>query len=195
MDHRPLIAGLLLAVIAALAAAPAQADVGAGVAAVPITAAHPLTRGGTHVLPALFVKNTGTVAAVYTISVQRLSEGKGATVPPAWVRFGKNGFLLQAGESTTVPVTVAVPDDAALGDYFSNVVASAAPDSPSGAVSIGAAAATSLSFEVVAAAGPSAPLPPGLMVGVLAVLGVLLLGWWASRRFKLSVQIDRRPSR
>jgi len=126
----------------------AKADVGAGVGASPIVleaVAHP---GHTYRLPGLYVINTGTVSSTYHIHVEHLSPGPSRTVPPAWVQFERNNFLLQPKESASVPMTLSIPADAVSGKYSSDLVAGTVAPSGSGPFVPGAEAATELRFQV-----------------------------------------------
>src|SRR2546423_13412021 len=101
----------------------AEASLGTGVGASPITLADPVRPGQNYQLPSLYVVNTGTEASDYGVHVARLSQGTQRDVPASWVHIGKPRFHLEPNQSTTVPLNLALPDNAPPGDYLTNLVA------------------------------------------------------------------------
>jgi len=179
----------LLAVLAVPATA--QASVGVGIQAGPVRldgAAHP---GGSYALPDVLVVNTGTSAESVSLSIGRVSNGSGRTVPPSWVHL-TGAVTLDARQSARVPLQLVVPSTARPGRYFSDVLVKAgAPNSASGAT-FDAGAATQLAFTV--APGPvSSPwfsVPIWVVPGIGAVLLIAAVAC-LMRRFGVRVRVDR----
>jgi hypothetical protein len=172
--------GPLAAAAAAPAARPTSASVGAGVGAKPIVLEKPASAGQSYTLPALYVVNTGNTRATLRVTVKRLSSGAERNVPTRWVVFGQNALDLAGNQSATVPLELDVPASAAPGTYMTNlVVGTFSAGSQGGGATFGAAAATRLTFSVVA--GARAPLtlpswlPAGLAVMALATILVLVV--------------------
>lgn len=197
-----------LALLMGTGAGVASADLGVGVGASPITLGEPVLAGESYAMPPLYVLNTGTEPARYTISVERISEGEGQPVPPEWIVLGDNRFVLEPRQSAFVPVTLTVPESAPAGSYLTNLVAAAGRPSLGGGTGLGAAAAARLTFTV---AGPSVsvPLPPPLPDSVsiplpspsraplwpavaLALAGALLAASLALRALGFRLHLHRR---
>ncbi|HUB41798.1 MAG TPA: hypothetical protein VMA72_23370 [Streptosporangiaceae bacterium] len=182
----------LLAVLAVPATA--QASVGVGIQAGPVRLAGSAHPGGSYALPDVLVVNTGTGPESVSLSIDRVSDGSGRTVPPSWVHAG-GAVTLDARQSARVPLQLAVPENARPGRYFSDVLVKAgAPNSASGA-SFDAGAATQLAFTVVP--GPVSAPWFSVPIWVLPGIGVvLLIGASAClmRRLGLRVQVDREPA-
>ena len=168
----------------------AKADVGTGVGARPIVLealAHP---GHTYRLPGLYVINTGTVSSTYHIRVEHLSPGPLRTVPPGWVQFERNNFLLRPKESASVPMTLSIPADAASGKYSSDLVAGAVAPSGSGPFIPGAEAATELRFEV---GEGGFPWPwPWWAYAIAATAAVSATAVGMQRRLGFRLRVERR---
>lgn len=208
MFRGPLIA-LPALLASALAVSVASADIGVGVGAAPLILGGPAIAGQTYSMPPLYVVNTGTETARYSITVQRISEGEAQPVPPDWISLGDNEFLLAAQGSAQVAVTLSVPDGTAPGAYLTNLVASAAPPAqPPGGAALGAAAAAKVTFSVAPPLGPSIPLPWGTVfvpwpsflpwplppwVGIAAAAGAVLIALGVVLKLLgVSVQLERR---
>jgi len=180
-------AGLLLSPLAA------SADIGTGVGANPIQLPNPVDAGHVYTMPQLYVVNTGTQAATYSVKVQALAQTGGQTVPAAWIEFGKNDFQLQPKESTVVPIKLDLPNGAPSGSYSSDLlVGTVTPGQQAGGATVGAAAAAKLSFSV-AKPGPHIPWPWPWWAYLAA--GAALLGSGgalAIRRLGLRLQLERR---
>jgi hypothetical protein len=178
-------AGLLL-----LSPVVARADVGAGVGASPVVLGTVAVPGSSYQLPALYVVNTGTVTTTYRVRVQRLSPGPQHAVPAIWVRVEQNDFSLAPKEARSVPLTLSVPPDAALGDYASDLVAGTVNNARGGGAVVGAQAATALQFHV-------GPAPVGLLLppAWLAIAGVLVAALaaavWVQRSYRFRIQLVR----
>jgi hypothetical protein len=189
MIRRPLV-GLVVGAIALGAPVGAAADVGAGVGASPVVLASVARPGHTYQLPALYVVNTGTVVSSYRVRVEPFSTGRERTVPGGWVRFDRNDFPLRPKESTSVPMTLAVPSGAPTGNYMSDLVVGTIPTG-SGTAVLGAQAATHLQFRVGGGANMWWSWP--WWVYAIAAM-VLALGAVAviQRHFGFRVHVDRR---
>lgn len=191
MPSRPAFAALTCAALLVGAPAVARADVGAGVEASPIELASTAQPGGTYQLPSLLVVNTGTVASSYRVGVEQFPPAQGRPVPAGWIVFAVNDFPLQPRQSTRVGLTLTVPDDAATGDYQSDlVVGTVAPSSGTGAIA-SAQAATKLMFTVGEGGGFPWPWP----LWSYAVLGLIVLSALLTllqRRFRFRLHLERR---
>jgi hypothetical protein len=171
-------------------AAPAAASTGAGVAANPVSLAGLAVAGRSYELPGLYVVNTGTDPATYHVQVERLSSATGRDIPSAWVRFGQNDFPLRPGKSAIVPIEVTIPSGAPAGSYGSDLVASASAGD-AGGTTLGAAAATGLSFTVGAGGGFRWPKSSWPYLGLLGI-GLLGTAVFAQRRLGLHLRLERR---
>jgi hypothetical protein len=181
----------ILLALAMAGAIPAAGDTGAGVGANPIVLAEVASAGNTYQLPSLYVVNTGTVPSHYRVKVEQFAPRRGLFVPPSWITFDRNGFLLMPKESTSVKLTLAVPSDAATGKYVSDVVAGTeAATRFSGAVA-GAQAATKLMFTVGTGRGRGFSWPSWiyLLIGCGLALIVLIV---LQRRFGVRLKVERR---
>jgi hypothetical protein len=165
----------LLALLAAgvlVDASSAWATVGVGVQAAPVSMPAPARPGTTSSFPSVYVINTGTQSAEYSLKIERLSTGNERTVPAGWVSFGEENFVLQPHRSTTVGVRLKLPSTADFGQYMTDIVASTTARGSGGAAA-GAAAATKLVFAV------SAPSPRGLSpadIVLIAAGGLVVIG-------------------
>jgi hypothetical protein len=182
----------LLAVLAVPATA--QASVGVGIQAGPVRlngAAHP---GGSYALPDVLVVNTGTSPESVSLSIDRVSNGSGRTVPPSWVH-GNGAVTLAPKQSASVPLQLVVPPTARPGRYFSDVLVKAgAPNSASGAT-FDAGAATGLAFTV--APGPVSSPWFSVPIWVVPGIGVVLLIAAVAclmRRIGVRVRVEREPA-
>lgn len=145
--------------ITAAALAPSGTGVGIGTeyACLPVTA----QPGHSYPLGDVSVEDTGSGGESVSLTVTPVTAGPVAhlaQVPPSWVTFGSSPASLGAGQSASVPVTLAVPAGAAPGPYESSILASAGgtpASGPGGQVRFGAGATTRIVFTV----GPS-PVPP-----------------------------------
>jgi hypothetical protein len=139
------LAGLML-----LAPAAALASIGVGVGTGKIAVREDLKSGGIYKLPPITVFNTGTETASYTMSVT-LNEKQPQLKPePAWFSFSPQQFSLAPGKSRIVSPTINLPLKTRPGDYFAYLEAHPAQTVKKGTTSVGVAAATKLSFHVIA---------------------------------------------
>jgi hypothetical protein len=162
----------------------AVASVGAGVGAAPIIARAPAPAGATAELEPLYVKNTGSAPATYTVRVQRMARYAAHAVPARWVRLAPVTLRLKPGRIAKVSVSLAIPAGAAPGRYTTDLVAATyAPHAP-GQPAIGAAAADKLQFSVSGTAS-SLPILP-IVAGLLAAAILLMAGAIGRRRRALN---------
>ena len=185
----------LFALALALAPAAAGADIGTGVGASPITLDRPAVAGQAYTLPSLYVVNTGSEASYYAVRVERLSKGSASPVPSGWIAFGKNDFPLAPKAFTQVPLRLAVPANAAIGSYLTNLVVTTVAPGQKGGVALGAGAAATLTFSVAAPSGPHLGIPwpwPWWVYGLLALLGLAGAASVVPRWFGIRFQVERR---
>jgi hypothetical protein len=188
------VAGLGVVALAVLGPAPAaQASIGVGIQANPVTLSAAVRAGGSYTLPSLYVVNTGSQAESITVEVKRLSSGTGQTVPASWIKVGSTGGQLQARQQELIPLQLNAPAGAKPGRYRSDLVVtgSAGPAASAGGVQFGAAAATGLEFSIVP--GPVSDdflgLPPWKwwLIGIVALGGLV---WFGVRRSGLRVRFE-----
>lgn len=139
------------------------AQLGAGVGLGKISVNEILTPGGVYKLPDLPIINTGEISAKYKLSVELPAEflAKFPTVErkrqevllKKWVLFNPSQVSLQPKESKNIKVSLALPFDAAQGDYFFYLESAAQIEDSSSSVSLGPAAAAKLYFKVGSAPG------------------------------------------
>jgi hypothetical protein len=139
---------LAAAVIGALAvaAADAHADRGVGVNLGRIRIEDHLKPGGSYSLPVLGVVNTGDEPSEYEVVINHLQGEDKLPPPPGWFSVQPDRFSLEPGRVQTVRIRLTLPTEAEPGDYFAFIEAHLAPTG--GAATVGAAAATQLSFTV-----------------------------------------------
>jgi hypothetical protein len=136
---------LLLAVPGA-----ALASIGVGVGTGKIEVKENLRSGGIYNLPPVTVFNTGSETANYTMAVT-LNEKQPQLKPdPKWFSFSPEKFRLAPGKSRIVTPTLHLPLKTKPGNYFAYLEAHPAQTVKRGTTSVGVAAATKLSFDVVA---------------------------------------------
>jgi len=176
-------------------AAVAQASVGVGIQAGPVSlgsGAHP---GGRYALPAVYVVNTGTQTESLSVRVERLSAGQGRPVPAGWVHAG-GPVRLSHSQSARIPLELVVPATARAGRYLSDVVVHGSAAVTDGSANLGVAAATKLQFTVVpgVVSGSWFSMPGWVVAGIGVVLAIGALAVVA-RRAGLRITIDRDPDR
>jgi hypothetical protein len=174
----------------------AAGDTGAGVGANPIVLSDAARAGTEYQLPSLYVLNTGTVASHYRVVVEQLAPRHGRAVPPSWISFDRNGFMLTPNESTSVKLTLNVPADAPSGRYSSDLVAGTeAGPGTRGAVA-SAQAATKLMFTVGIGGGGGFPWPwpwPWwVYLSIACGLALIVLIIPLQRHYGLRLRVERR---
>ena len=167
----------------------AEASIGIGIQAGPVRlsgAAHP---GGIYSLPRVLVVNTGTQTESVVIEVERVSPGRGLTVPPSWVREAGPTVSLAHDQSSRIPLRLVVPATAKAGSYVSDVIARGSAGLAAGSANLGVAAATKLEFTIVPGAVSGSSLAPAWLIAgigmVFGVLAALIYLRWAGWRIRI----------
>jgi hypothetical protein len=178
-------------VVGAAGSVAASGNTGAGVGANPIVLSAVARPGRVYQLPSLYVVNTGTSPSHYRLKVEQFAPHAGRAVPPSWISFDRNGFLLKAKESTTIELRLTVPSRAATGKYVSDIVAGTeAGTKVSGAVA-SAQAATQLMFTVGTGSASSLRWPwwVYLVIGCGITFIVLIA---LQRHYGVRLKVERR---
>jgi len=173
--------------------ASAGANVGVGITAAPITLTKPAEQGQTYKLPGVYVVNTGSETGAIHVSIASLEKTKHLPIPAAWVTFHPSTVTLAAKKGTVIPITLAIPGNAKLGDYQSDIEASAtSPGNKAGTgTRVGAAAATRFVFTVAKAQPKSFHVPSWVWL-VLAAVVVIALLVWLVRASGLRLSVEKR---
>lgn len=171
----------------------ADASIGVGVQAAPVRLADAALTGQSYALPPVYVSDTGTQPETIAVQVDRLSTGRGRSVPPSWVRATGPTVRLSPHTGAQVPLQLAVPAGAKPGRYLSDIVVTAAPGASVGHVNLGVAAATPLEFTVRQGSPPS-PLVPTWTWWFTAGLVALLAVGLGLRRSGIRIRIERTPT-
>lgn len=142
-----------LALVVTLLSAPATAlasTIGVGVGTGRIEVSEQLRSGGIYKLPPVTVFNTGDKTATYTMSVT-LNEKQPQLKPkPEWFSFSPDTFTLAPGKAQVVTPSFHPPLVTKPGKYFAYLEAHPDKTAKQGTTQVGVAAATKLSFTVVA---------------------------------------------
>lgn len=171
----------------------ADASIGVGVQAAPVRLADAALTGQSYALPPVYVSDTGTQPETIAVRVDRLSTGRGRSVPQSWVRATGPAVHLSPHTGVQVPLQLAVPAGAKPGRYLSDIVVTAAPGASVGHVNLGVAAATPLEFTVRQGSPPS-PLVPTWTWWFTAGLVALLAVGLGLRRSGIRIRIERTPT-
>jgi hypothetical protein len=171
----------------------ADASIGVGVQAAPVRLADAALTGQSYALPPVYVSDTGTQPETIAVQVDRLSTGRGRSVPQSWVRATGPAVHLSPHQGAQVPLQLAVPAGAKPGRYLSDIVVTAAPGASVGHVNLGVAAATPLEFTVRQGSPPS-PLVPTWTWWFTAGLVALLAVGLGLRRSGIRIRIERTPT-
>jgi len=173
----------------------AGANVGVGITAAPITPGNPVAQGQTVHLPGAYVENTGTASGSIHVSIANLEKTKKLPIPASWVTFHPSTVTLAPKKGTVIPITLAVPHDAKLGDYQSDIEASAVSSGTASGTGthVGAAAATRFLFTVTKAKPAPFHVPSWVWIGLgtLAVIGLLV---WLIKASGVRLSVERRDS-
>ena len=175
----------------------AQASVGVGVQATPVSLGIVAHAGGSYALPPVYVLDTGTQAEKISVRVVRLSNGTGRAVPPSWVRATGQGVQLAPHQSARIPLELVVPGGAKAGRYLSDIVVTGSAVISAGRANLGVAAATKLEFSVAPGSPPGLwPFGPSWMWWSAIGLLVLALAVTMARRsgVRIRIRIERTPS-
>jgi hypothetical protein len=166
-------------------------DTGAGVGANPIVLSAVATAGHEYQLPSLYVVNTGTVPSRYHLKVEQFAPHRGRAVPPHWISFDRNDFLLTPKESTSVKLTLTVPSGTLPGKYVSDVAAGTEVQTRVPGAVAGAQAATKLMFTVGTGNGGGIQWPWWLYASIGCSLAIIVL-IALQRRYGVQVKVERR---
>lgn len=170
----------------------AQASIGIGVQATPVSLGNVANAGGSYELPPLYVLDTATQAEEITVRVVRLSNGTGRAVPPSWVRATGPGVQLAPRQSARIPLQLVVPNGAKAGRYLSDIVVTGSAVISAGRANFGVAAATKLEFSVAPGSPPGWwPFGPSWMWWTAIGLLVLALAVTGARRSGVRIRIER----
>ena len=172
-----------------VSSAPASASIGTGVGSVPLTTASAVKAGSTGLLTPLYIINTGSETATYSITVLPVGKQPQEALPASWVKVAQYKVTLKPGAHVSVPVQVHVPKTAAKGNYGTSLLVSATGRLGNGTTSIAAAAAAQIRLSVSPPAS-KADIPwlwIGVGIGLMAVITVL---WVALRRRRKPELVD-----
>jgi hypothetical protein len=173
--------------------ASAGANVGVGITAAPITLGKPAETGETYHLPGVYVVNTGSETGSIHVSIANLEKTKHLPIPTGWVTFHPSTVTLASKKGTVIPITLAVPDNAKLGTYQSDIEAAATSSGNKAGTGtrVGAAAATRLTFVVAKAKPKPFHIPTWVWIALAAVVVILLLVWLI-KASGLRLHVERR---
>lgn len=192
LDVGLIVAGALIVCGASSVSAAVPPRIGVGIQTEPVMLGNPARPGGHYSFPTVYVINNGTGEERVTLDLELRGKPKGRIPPRGWIEFPEQSVTLSPGGAAHLPVHLKLPPTAPAGRYQTWIAASAqTPHAASGTgASLGAAAATTLSFDVAAT-----PATGGvqiawwlyLAVGVPIVLLLIgLLAWWAGVRIQIS---------
>ncbi|HEX3264433.1 MAG TPA: hypothetical protein VHR16_02085 [Candidatus Limnocylindrales bacterium] len=193
MPRRTASLPLLIGAVLLVSAAPVDAGRAVSIDVGTIAVREQLVPGGQYRLPAFGVRNPGTEATSYAVSVSYVDGQESLRPAAGWFSFEPATLTLQPGESRTVRTTLDIPTDAEPGDYAA-LVGPKIVAAGSGA-EVGAGAAARLTFTVQPSSALDAWLRwlfrflgdnPWIWIGALLVLGLVLV-WLLRRRFSISV--------
>ena len=128
----------------------AFAKLGVGMGAGEVRLTETVKPGGIYALPSLRVFNTGDETATYGFGVAYHQENPQLRPRKGWFTFNPDTFILEAGQSQEVSITMTVPVKAEPGEYFAFLEAGPVASNQPG-TSVGIAVATKLFFTVVPA--------------------------------------------
>ena len=140
-----LVLALLLSFLVVVSSPDADADAGIGITMGKIQVDEELKPGGRYALPAVGVINTGDRQQQYRVLISYLEEGGTLRPPQRWVELDPSRFVLDAGKTQTVGVTITLPAGAEPGHYFALIEAQMVNE---GDQSLQAGVATKLTFSV-----------------------------------------------
>lgn len=133
--------------VSALGEAPeSYADRGVGVTLGIIAVDERLKGGGGYNLPKLGIINTGDEPGEYEVVISYLQGQREMRPASDWFSFQPQRFFLNADEARDVNIRLTLPTGVKPGDYFAFIEAH--PVAQEQGITIGAAAATKLSFTV-----------------------------------------------
>ena len=170
----------------------ADASIGVGVQASPVRLGNAALTGQSYALPSVYVSDTGTQPESVSVTVDRLSTGRGRSVPPSWIRAAGPAVRLSPHQGAQIPLQLTVPAGAKPGHYLSDIVVTASPGPSAGHVNLGVAAATALVFTVRQGSAPSPLVPTWTWWFGAALLALLVVGV-GLRGSGIRIRIERMP--
>jgi hypothetical protein len=177
-----------------LPAAVAEASIGIGIQAGPVRLLPAAHAGGTYQLPAVYVVNTGSAVESVVLKIQRISPGRGLTIPPSWITVSTKPVRLGHNQSARIPLRLSPPSNAKPGRYFSDVIAHGSGSLSTGRANLGVAAATGLDFTVAPgqASHPWFVIPGWLWPAAGGLVVVAAVIFWIGVA-GIRIRIERRP--
>lgn len=154
-----------------------------------------LRAGERYTLPTLRVTNRGTETGWFAAAIEPIAGKESA--PAEWFRLDPERFELAPGASQPVSVVLVLPPDASPVRYEQLLAGQIVVDPSGGGVSVGAAAASILTFEVVPSSiwgglwrSMSSFFAAGHPWSTVVVSGAALYfaGSWVARNFELAVR-------
>lgn len=157
-----------------------------------------LSKGDEYVLHGFGVTNRGSEPATFRVLASPMPGQRETAVPKEWLAMSEETFVVEAGETHHVSMTLNIPAAARPGDYRTLLRAEMVADGAG--TRVGAAVGAPLTFEVE----PATPLESvtihtqeavdGLEWPLAAFMGlsVMLGGIWLARR-NLDFSVQRRP--
>lgn len=130
---------------------PAVAGPGTGISPSKVELTDPVGQGETVHLPLFSVRNFGDEDGAFRMDVTHYTDQEQLIVGDSWIKLEPDQFTLEAGESQSIEVVMTVPEDATVGDYRILIRAAGSPATRAdggGQVSVGVAAASTISFSV-----------------------------------------------
>lgn len=184
---------LWVATLACASVAPTLASMAVSIDVGRIDVTDALAPGGEYRLPTFGVRNPGTEATTYRLTVSGIDD-QAALLPDAtWFRFEPAELTLAPGESRPVQAVVTLPPDSERGAYAALIGPQILADGAG--AQVGAAAAARLSFTIAPSSWLDGVLRTILrtigeqpwLLAVPATLLLLLAGWLLRRRFSFSI--------
>lgn len=142
---RLLVSGVL-AGAALLGAVPAWASSGVSIDVARIAISEDLLGGDDYRLPTFGVRNPGSEATTYKLTVSYVDGEPGLRPPAEWFAFAPATLTLDAGASGPIQTQLRIPADAEPGTYAALIGPQITSDRPG--AQIGAAAAAKLTFTI-----------------------------------------------
>lgn len=187
--------GPLLALLGAalVSAAPVAASMAVSIDVGRIDVTDPLAPGGEYRLPTFGVRNPGTEATTYRLTMSGI-DGQAALLPDAsWFRFEPAELTLGPGESRPVQAIITLPPDSEPGAYAALIGPQIVAEGTG--AQVGAAAAARLTFTVAPSSWLEGVLrtilrtigEQPLLLAIPAALLLLLAGWLLRRRFSFTI--------
>lgn len=168
--------------------AAARADQGVAVDLGRVDVEEVLDPGQRYALPALGVRNPGSVVTSYVVELRQI-EDAGLAVTQDWLQVSPASLTLAPNERRELAPVLVVPEDAGSGQYDALIAVRMAGEGDGARV--GAAAATRLSFRVGATPAPAPEADrfggDGWRIGLVVAMVVVgvIVPWRAGWRIRL----------